>query len=657
MRNISFYPRLALVNLLRNGQFYLPYLLSAGGISAMFYIVDYLSRSEMVYSVRGAEYLLSFMTLGTIIAGIFSVILMIYANRFVMKRRRRELGLYNVLGMEKRHIAKLMFCETLICAAVSISAGLVFGILFSKLVLVILFQIAHLPVLYGFEISVTAIVHTAVLFGALFLATLLLNLISMGRARPVELLHSADAGEREPKANWLIALIGTVTLLGGYYIALTVKDPIEAMLFFFVAVLLVILGTYCLFTAGSISALKILRKNKKYYYHPRHFTAISGMLYRMKQNAMGLANICILSTMVLVTISTTLSLYVGLGRMVDERYPADFTFFTHTTRTEENPDNLSAAELLQAIESKAAEHNCTLESVRYGSLTRFRTCFSDDVVSSGEEQDSIFAEVLTAEEYGRISGETVTLEQDEILLYVGVDRMESEKRNYDALTIGGETYRVAEELELYRGMNHGSTLGIIVLNADTAQRIVEQCAVPDSTPLGYFGAYIDVEGSDEDKKAFAADISNLNDGSCDDRETAQMEFYAIYGGFLFIGLFLGTVFLSAAVLIIYYKQISEGYEDHRRFAIMQQVGMSLKEVRATINTQILLVFFLPLIVAAVHISAAFPMIQKMLLLFDLTDVRMFALCMLGTLLVFSAIYAVVYSLTAKTYYKIVRQTV
>ena len=358
MNKCKFYPRLALVNVTRNAQFYLPYLLSCGGTAAMYYMVVYLSRSEIVASVRGAGYLQSLMILGTGIVALFSIILLLYANGFVMKRRRKELGLYNVLGMEKRHIAHLMFWETLLCAFCAIAGGIAVGILLSKFLLLLLMRLVRLPVAFGFEISSSGIVQTAVLFGILFLLTFLYNLVRIGRANPIELLHSDSAGEREPRVKWPLVVVGLLTLLGGYFLALTVKTPVDALALFFVAVFLVIIGTFCLFTTGSIATLKALRRNKRFYYHPKHFTAVSGMLYRMKQNAVGLANICILSTMVLVTVSTTVCLYLGLDGTLNRMYPHDLQI-TQECQTGSDPD--ASALLLQA-ETLAAESGRSITS-------------------------------------------------------------------------------------------------------------------------------------------------------------------------------------------------------------------------------------------------------------------------------------------------------
>ena len=335
MRKSGFFPRLALVNLMRNGRFYGPYLLSCGMTAAMYYILSYLTFSDIVASVRGAGYLQSLMYLGRLVVTLFSAVLLLYANSFVMKRRRRELGLYNILGLEKRHTARLMVWETLYCAAAAIVGGLAAGVLLSKLVLLLLLQLSHLPVEYGFEISLSGMADTAALFGFLFLLTLVWNLFGLLRSRPVELLHSASAGEREPRTRRLLVVLGAVTLGAGYATALTVEDPFTALAYFFLAVALVMVGTYCLFTAGSIALLKALRRRRNFYYRPNNFIAVSGMMYRMKQNAVGLANICVLSTAVLVMISSTLSLYMGRNDMVTSMYPREIC--SNSTAAENAP--------------------------------------------------------------------------------------------------------------------------------------------------------------------------------------------------------------------------------------------------------------------------------------------------------------------------------
>ena len=654
MRKGSFYPRLALVNLSRNGQFYLPYLLSCGGTAAMFYIVAYLTKSDLIANVRGAAYIQSLMALGCIIIALFSIVLMLYANNFVMKRRRRELGLYHVLGMEKRHTAHLLFWETLLCALAAIAGGLTVGILFSKLVLLLLLRLTNLPVQFGFDISPSAIGQTILLFGFLFLLTLLSNLVRLGRSKPIELLHSDRTGEKEPRTKWILVVIGLTSLLGGYWISLTVKDPISAMLLFFVAVLLVIIGTFCLFTAGSIAVLKRLRANRTFYYQPRHFTAVSGMLYRMKQNAVGL-DICILSTMVLVTVSTTVCLYLGLGSTLDNMYPHDIQI---TQRQKNILTDAAPEALLAQAESAAAGEGRTLRHESYIIHSRVYWTLSGDTFRFGDQQEGVeyTVSLMTAAEYSRLTGRAVSLAPDEMLVYT------SEGTVPETFRIESTPYRVAGTLDTFQGesramISNVPNAGFVVADDSVLSAIYAQSGGNFTT---YLDLYLDCDGTDAEKIAFY-DVLNDTLGKADDiymdsRQLSAIDFYSMYGGFLFLGMFLGILFLAATALIIYYKQVSEGYEDRKRFEIMQQVGMSRREVRETINSQVRMVFFLPLAVAALHILMAFSMIRKLLLLFSLTDVGLFALCTVGTLLIFSAIYALVYSFTAKAYYKIVRST-
>ena len=661
MNKCKFYPRLALVNVTRNAQFYLPYLLSCGGTAAMYYMVVYLSRSEIVASVRGAGYLQSLMILGTGIVALFSIILLLYANGFVMKRRRKELGLYNVLGMEKRHIAHLMFWETLLCAFCAIAGGIAVGILLSKFLLLLLMRLVRLPVAFGFEISSSGIVQTAVLFGILFLLTFLYNLVRIGRASPIELLHSDSAGEREPRVKWPLVVVGLLTLLGGYFLALTVKTPVDALALFFVAVFLVIIGTFCLFTTGSIAALKALRRNKRFYYHPKHFTAVSGMLYRMKQNAVGLANICILSTMVLVTVSTTVCLYLGLDGTLNRMYPHDLQI-TQECQTGSDPD---ASALLQQAETLAAESGRSITSQSHLVSSSSYALFSGNafLFSYQEEQPGTLYRftVITAEEYNRLTGQNTALQKDEVLIYT------SEGDMPNTIYLKDQPFRVAGRLDIFLDQSRSlysnmAYAGLVVSDNSVLQQLVTlEPDAPDTTRTFStdLTLYLDLDGTEEEKLSYyetlnTAFSSTESSVSVQSRQQSTIEFYSMYGGFLFLGIFLGVLFLTATVLIIYYKQISEGYEDRRRFAIMQQVGMSRREVRETINAQVLLVFFLPLAAATLHILMAFSMVRKLLMLFALTDITLFILCTLSTLLVFSAIYALVYSITAKSYYKIVR---
>ena len=643
----SFFPRLALVNLLRNSRYYGPYLLSCGALAAMYYILRFLTWNEVIQTVRGAAYLQTMMFIGCFVVALFSTVLLLYANSFVMKRRQRELGLYNILGLEKRHIAALCIWETLLCAIAVIPGGIAAGILLSKLILLLLLKLVQIPVQFGFSVSVRGMGETAALLGALFLLALLWNLLRLGRSRPIELLHSDSAGEREPKTKRLLALLGLASLLGGYAIAVTTRNPVDALMLFFVAVILVMIGTYCLFTAGSIALLKRLRANKGFYYQTRHFTAVSGLLYRMKQNAVGLANICILACMVLVTVSGTLCLYLGAQTSLDSKYPDDI-LVTQTLK-----DGVDPAATLGLVQRAVADAGRQVTNLRYETSASFHARYSGNTLLTDMSQRGLLTEVtiLTAEEYSRLTGDAASLEENQVLSYVDGDFQLPEtfflayeespvqvKARLDSFP-AGDSAIVTNEITL--GLVADGALAERLMNMDLARRT--------------FRIHLNSDGTDGEKLACAKAILAVSDGNYGvaSRQEMAEEFYAMYGGFLFLGIFLGLLFLLATVLIIYYKQISEGYEDQRRYQIMQQVGMSRREVGSSIRGQILLVFFLPLLAAGLHILAAFPMLCRILELFGLYDVGLFALCTAGTLAVFAAVYALVYGLTARTYERIV----
>ena len=645
MRKIGFFPRLALVNLIRNSRYYGPYLLSCGTLAAMYYILRFLAWNEVIQTVRGAGYLRSMMSIGCFVVALFSAVLLLYANSFVMKRRQKELGLYNILGLEKRHIAVLCFWETVLCAAVVIPGGIAAGILLSKLILLLLLKLVQIPVQFGFSVSVKGMGETAALLGILFLLALLWNLFRLGRSRPIELLHSDSAGEREPKTKRLLAALGLAALLEGYAIALITRNPVNALMLFFVAVFLVMLGTYCLFTAGSVALLKRLRANVKFYYQTRHFTAVSGLLYRMKQNAVGLSNICILACMVLVTVSATLCLYLGAESSLDASYPDDILV------SQTLPDDADSAATLDLVQRTVADAGRQVTNLRYELSASFSARYSNQTLLTDPDRDGILTEVtvLTVEEYSRLTGEVVTLEGNEVLACADGDLQLPETFFYE-----GTPIRVKARLENFPAGNSAivsdrAALGLVA-DGTLAEHLIDTDLARRT-----FRIHLNTDGTDSEKLACAKAVLAASDGkySVVSRQEMSEEFYAMYGGFLFLGLFLGLLFLLATVLIIYYKQISEGYEDQRRYQIMQQVGMSRREVGASIRGQILLVFFLPLLAAGVHILAAFPMLCRILELFGLNDVRLFALCAAGALAVFAAVYALVYGLTARTYEQIV----
>lgn len=640
--NNFIYEKLAVTNLKNNRKTYVPYIFTGVLTVMMFYIIDALSRGKGITQ----DTLKICLQYATGVVVVFAVIFLFYTNSFLIKRRKKEIGVYNILGMGKRHIARMMAVETILTAGISILGGLVFGIIFGKLMYLLLLKILHNSVDMQFSVNGTAIVQTVILFAGIFLLTYLYNILQIQLVNPVELLHGGNQGEKEPKSRWLLVIVGVAALGNGYWIALTTEAPLEALLKFFVAVVCVIIGTYALFIAGSIVVLKILRKNKAYYYNPKHFTSVSGMIYRMKQNGAGLANICVLSTMVLVMVSTTVSLYAGMEDILDSRFPRDVSIVCNEADTNKE-------ETLQRL----IKEQCEKAGVKITDRVRYRYG-SMNAVLKGNNLEKVeqyypdnhfyYVEMITQEEYNRIEKQNVSLKEQEILTYTTNGKCGKKQIN-----IAGQNYQVKKELsemtsqpkstaEMYK------TLYIVFANAEQIERI-ESFSYADKFNL---------KGDDGKQKETLEQIQNefyekFPDGTMESRMLSRSSFYELYGGLFFIGIYLGSMFIMATVLIIYYKQISEGYDDRERYQIMQKVGMSKKEVKRSIRSQVLSVFFLPLVVAVIHVAVAFKVMTKILGVLNLTNVSLFAVCTIITIAVFAAFYIIVYSITAKEYYRIV----
>lgn len=668
-----------------NRRFYLPYILTVIGTAAAFYIMaaivsDPGSKELAAGTSNGPMYVSMFMTLGMFVLGLFSCIFLLYTNSFLMKRRQKELGLYSVLGMSKTNIAGIMVFEALYIALIGIGGGLAVGILLTKLVSLALFRLMRLPVPFGFSVQPIAIIIVVLFFAGLILLTLLANLAKVGRSRPVELLRGGNVGEKEPKANWFLTIVGVLFLGAGYAVAMLVDNPGMAVAVYFLAVFAVIIGTYCLFTSVSIAVLKALRRNKRYYYKAKHFISVSGMLYRMKRNAVGLANICILCTMVMVMVSGTLSLYLGSEEQVNVYCPSDVvveaTYYASSTgdhvyneetgeETIEYHTPYDAAAMDAWFEDYFAGHKLTPSAAKAVEYYSFTAVDSEDHVS--------LVTAVTAETYAQLTGEAAPeLAPGEALAHVPSGYKFGDGLNFldkDGNTLSiqfvGEAQLSSAQVELNTAILSQSEDDDIVLVVPDTAALLELVAGQENGSYVWRGQY-DFDASDEALAAMVDDYfaaSSEGDGvdagyydvlRIDLRSEAEQEVYGLSGGFLFLGVFLGIVFLMATVLIIYYKQVSEGYEDNARFEIMRRVGLSEREARRAIRSQILTVFFMPILVAAIHIAFDFNLVVLLLRLFSLTNVKLTALCTLGTLLVFCAVYAVVYALTARSYYKIVR---
>lgn len=680
----SLYPRLAWQNIRNNRRFYAPYILALLGNVAAFYIMSALVSDPGVKDMtpghaNGYVYVKMFMTIGMFVAFVFSTIFVLYINGFLMKQRKKELGLYNILGMGKGHIAVVLLFETLYIAALGIVGGLLAGVLLHKLVSLLLCKMIGFAVPFGFSISWQGIVYTAGCFAALLAVTLLTNLNKVRVSKPIELLRGGNVGEREPRTRWLLTVLGVAALGAGYTIAVLTKTGVEAIGTYFLAVFLVIIGTYCLFTAVSIFILKALRRNRRFYYKTNHFIGVSGMLYRMKQNAVGLANICILCTMVMVMLSGTLSLYLGTEETVNEQYPGDINvqvrYYSPDPEKGEEPFDPEAMLALQTnfVESRgvAVTRAWTRSEMTFGAGLLSDGAYTTDRFAEGTVGSIVSISCITAANFTASTGEELELAPGEVAAYgVAGDELTIRWVVHDGgAELGSSTYRVAKHLKknpCYSPMIAQMVAVVVPDEAALAELWRNQAAAygDDASYMSWF-AYLDVDCTAEELVALE---ESYEDGgmsfegtgtwmycSWDLRQDGAADMYGLAGGFLFLGIFLGVIFLMATVLIIYYKQISEGYEDKERFEIMQKVGLSRGEVKSSIRGQILMVFFLPILVASVHILFDFNMVEKLLTLFGLHNTTLTALCTLGTVLVFFAVYGAVYLLTARTYYKIVER--
>lgn len=667
------FSRLAKQNIRNNKSTYIPYMITCIFCIAMIYMMEFLRDCPTLdQAVRQADEVRMIVFTGEIVVEIFCIIFLIYSNSFLMKRRQKEIGLYNILGLERNHIGIVMFLETIITSIGSLAGGIATGIIGSKLALLLLLKLLHIPSVLGFYISVKGIFTCLFMFGIVFLMILFLNLAKIHLSRPVELLRGNNTGEKEPAAKWLMALIGFICLGAGYYLAVTTESPIKAITIFLLAVILVMAGTYLLFTAGSIVILKFLRRRKSFYYRTGNFISISGMLYRMKQNAIGLASICILSTGVLLMISMTVSIYFGMNDIMLNRYPYDVDMSV----TSISEDECQTA--IEAFEKAIADNKVPVEkSVEEIYLDIVCSKNGDQILikpaNTIRNSDSVLVlSLLDQAEYERLTGISANLNDGEIFAWY------PSAVQKDSVTVDETEFTVKKWLDknpLTCGEDAVSDNAVLVVTDEDFKKFdemrTEMYKGVSSAPAGedltlHLG--LDITGSETDKIDFGTPVMEVvkdlkkNGGLSENswitsgiRQQEYESYYADNGSLLFIGIFLGSLFLMGTAMIIYYKQISEGYEDQKRFEIMQKVGLSRREVRSSVRRQILMVFFLPLLMAMLHITMAFPMIRRMLLLFGMTNTKLFIGCTAGTVLIFAVVYGLIYLMTARSYYHIVER--
>ena len=667
------FSRLAKQNIRNNKSTYIPYMITCIFCIAMIYMMEFLRDCPTLdQAVRQADEVRMIVFTGEIVVEIFCIIFLIYSNSFLMKRRQKEIGLYNILGLERNHIGIVMFLETIITSIGSLAGGIAAGIIGSKLALLLLLKLLHIPSVLGFYISVKGIFTCLFMFGIVFLMILFLNLAKIHLSRPVELLRGNNTGEKEPAAKWLMALIGFICLGAGYYLAVTTESPIKAITIFLLAVILVMAGTYLLFTAGSIVILKFLRRRKSFYYRTGNFISISGMLYRMKQNAIGLASICILSTGVLLMISMTVSIYFGMNDIMLNRYPYDVDMSVTSISEEE------CQTAIEAFEKAIADNKVPVEkSVEEIYLDIVCSKNGDQILikpaNTIRNSDSVLVlSLLDQAEYERLTGISANLNDGEIFAWYPSTVQK------DSVTVDETEFTVKKWLDknpLTCGEDAVSDNAVLVVTDEDFKKFdemrTEMYKGVSSAPAGedltlHLG--LDITGSETDKIDFGTPVMEVvkdlkkNGGLSENswitsgiRQQEYESYYADNGSLLFIGIFLGSLFLMGTAMIIYYKQISEGYEDQKRFEIMQKVGLSRREVRSSVRRQILMVFFLPLLMAMLHITMAFPMIRRMLLLFGMTNTKLFIGCTAGTVLIFAVAYGLIYLMTARSYYHIVER--
>ena len=667
------FSRLAKQNIRNNKSTYIPYIITCIFCIAMIYMMEFLRDCPTLdQAVRQADEVRMIVFTGEIVVEIFCIIFLIYSNSFLMKRRQKEIGLYNILGLERNHIGIVMFLETIITSIGSLAGGIAVGIIGSKLALLLLLKLLHIPSVLGFYISVKGIFTCLFMFGIVFLMILFLNLAKIHLSRPVELLRGNNTGEKEPAAKWLMALIGFICLGAGYYLAVTTESPIKAITIFLLAVILVMAGTYLLFTAGSIVILKFLRRRKSFYYRTGNFISISGMLYRMKQNAIGLASICILSTGVLLMISMTVSIYFGMNDIMLNRYPYDVDMSV----TSISEDECQTA--IEAFEKAIADNKVPVEkSVEEIYLNIVCSKNGDQILikpaNTIRNSDSVLVlSLLNQAEYKRLTGISANLNDGEIFAWY------PSAVQKDSVTVDETEFTVKKWLDknpLTCGEDAVSDNAVLVVTDEDFKKFdemrTEMYKGVSSAPAGedltlHLG--LDITGSETDKIDFGTPVMEAvkdlkkNGGLSENswitsgiRQQEYESYYADNGSLLFIGIFLGSLFLMGTAMIIYYKQISEGYEDQKRFEIMQKVGLSRREVRSSVRRQILMVFFLPLLMAMLHITMAFPMIRRLLLLFGMTNTKLFIGCTAGTVLIFAVVYGLIYLMTARSYYHIVER--
>lgn len=666
----AFYLRLAWDGIRKNKKLYIPYILTCVCMTAMFYIVSFLSKEDSVQNISGGSEIQGILYLGSIVIGIFSLLILFYTNSFLIRRRKKEFGLYNILGMNKYNLSRVLIWESIIVYAISLVCGLGFGILFSKFAELIMINILMEGTNFDLKVNFESIGNTAVWFLAIFVLILINSLRQIHISKPVELLKSENIGEKPPKANWVLAVLGAVILAAAYVIAVTVDNPMAAIFLYFVAVTMVIVATYMLFISGSVALCKALQKNKRYYYKTNHFVSVSGMVYRMKRNGAGLASICILSTMVLVMVSCTVCLYTGMEDSLRTSYPRDISVDVEVNDFAAVNDELvhSIDAKTEAVLGKYSEAAQNKMSYRIADVAANQNGNDFSIITNGFYSSSAYnVLIVPIEDYNSLMGQNETLAENEVLVY------KAKLSDYDESTIninGTGDLKIKKYVEDYIGYGVdmsivNSSIYVFVPNYDAFIAQFEGITEPNGNPVlsKHYITGFDLDCDDlvqltilneiHDSVSSSVTGPGIDSVTTDGIAGSRMLFLGLYGGLFFLGILLGIVFIFAAVLIMYYKQISEGYEDRARFEIMQKVGMTQSEIKKSVNSQVLTVFFAPLIVAGIHLAFNFPLINKTITLLGFTNSGLLMGITAVCFLVFALLYVIVYRITSRSYYSIV----
>lgn len=659
--NNRFFSSLALRNIKSNKQLYIPYLLSSTSIIAMFFLMVSLMTNRFVQE-RSSTLPTLFM-IGVAVIGIFSVIFILYTNSFLIKRRKKEIGLYGILGLEKKHVAKILFFESLFSSLLSIAAGLLTGLLFGRLVFMLLNFILRMPNDIEYSTSLLSVGATIALFTLIFGLTYLYNVSQFTFANPIKLLKGKQEGEKEPKGSLILFILSLILLGWGYGISITIPDPLAAIEKFFLAVLLVVIGTYLLFISGSIFILKALKNNKRIYYRPGAFISISGMLYRMKQNAVGLANICVLASMVIIAVSTTITMYLGSEETLENMFPYEHNMDLNGDMDDVAEINTRFFELQDELLSKTEELGLEVTEVEsyryesfYGNLEDGRFVFEQNMIG---EEFPIITMIVPLEDFNEMAGENYSLEDDEALFYHS-----TKTYTKDSLKIGNKTYSLTEiDNEFGADMEYTESIALVVPDAthllDIRDDFMEE--FPEST-YTTIDAVIgwDAEGTEEQKEQLMNRLESEYNGVSgnfsryESRESRREDWYSLNGGFLFLGIFLGLLFTIGTLLITYFKQVSEGFDDRGKFQIMQKVGLDEDMIKESTRSQIVWMFLLPIVIATIHVSFAYPIVRKLLMIFGVTNDMTWLMTFIAVVIAFAAIYWMIYRVTSRVYYSIVK---